>query len=580
MKRHVMLAALLLGVELACGQSLIAERPYTPVVVKGQALKDFFEVPVGEIRLLAYEDGAWRAMPFQIDEYAKAVDPFRLPDTVWRWSHFYPDDGLLDDSDELVFMVRDLGGQAPLQSWPQDSDARQHDRLELKVADPRDGDKAAYAYLFRSATWTEPVPRPYDLSADTTAHRIQSAVYRVGIDPVSGVLRDIAVMPPWGSGVDVFDSQKMRFIGLIDLTILPISIGRADSANAANERDNLYVFPESDASRHWVRYSADPVVRVIREARQTIRFGKMILSALAFYVEAQFYPYGGQIIGGTSLDPESLKSFYGGSDDIYIELDLLRQSWDFSPEAVGMRFYNPHNDGVLIDGAPDAVDETLDIPVQTWGMTTGHQGTVYTHTAFADTGWRHIGLYYRDDASGGQSDPSWIDSEHGDTGDGASYGDYGTIFQNLSQRAVNLDLGFEAYFLEANRSQDEAEALTDAVEHPAVVSGTVQNPRSGVDDDDPASPKRFTLAPNYPNPFNGATRIAFELPFALRVRLEVFDVTGRLVAVLKEGLMEAGLHAVDWDGRLPSGQSAPSGLYLVRLAAPGLSACRKILLVQ
>jgi hypothetical protein len=77
----------------------------------------------------------------------------------------------------------------------------------------------------------------------------------------------------------------------------------------------------------------------------------------------------------------------------------------------------------------------------------------------------------------------------------------------------------------------------------------------------------FRLERPVPNPFRGATRIAFSLPSRTRARLEVYDVTGRLVARLVDGERAAGRHVVEWDGRALDGARAHPGVYLCRYVA-------------
>ena len=93
-------------------------------------------------------------------------------------------------------------------------------------------------------------------------------------------------------------------------------------------------------------------------------------------------------------------------------------------------------------------------------------------------------------------------------------------------------------------------------------------------------PEAFTLEPNYPNPFNPATRIAFALPEAADVRLAVYDVTGREVAVLAEGPKAAGAYAVEWAGRDGAGRVVPSGVYLYRLEAGTFTQTRRMVLLK
>lgn len=79
----------------------------------------------------------------------------------------------------------------------------------------------------------------------------------------------------------------------------------------------------------------------------------------------------------------------------------------------------------------------------------------------------------------------------------------------------------------------------------------------------------------YPNPFSAGTRIGYTLAEASDVQLAVYDVLGREVAVLEEGLHPAGPHTVEWSAR---GLSA--GIYIVRLQAGDTSITRRLLLTR
>jgi hypothetical protein len=88
-------------------------------------------------------------------------------------------------------------------------------------------------------------------------------------------------------------------------------------------------------------------------------------------------------------------------------------------------------------------------------------------------------------------------------------------------------------------------------------------------------PVEFALGQNYPNPFNPATQLAFDLPEASNVRLAVFDVLGRQVALLADGGFEAGTHEVTWNA-----ESMPSGVYLYRIEAGAWSSTRRMMLLK
>ena len=91
----------------------------------------------------------------------------------------------------------------------------------------------------------------------------------------------------------------------------------------------------------------------------------------------------------------------------------------------------------------------------------------------------------------------------------------------------------------------------------------------------PDQPADFALAQNYPNPFNPATKIDYTLKSDGRVRLTVFDLKGREVATLADGLKPAGRHSVIWDAK-----NLKSGVYFCKLQADGTTITRKMLLVK
>jgi len=75
------------------------------------------------------------------------------------------------------------------------------------------------------------------------------------------------------------------------------------------------------------------------------------------------------------------------------------------------------------------------------------------------------------------------------------------------------------------------------------------------------------LSPPRPNPTRGATVIEFDVPRASDLTLSIFDIAGRRVATLAQGLHEPGRYQTSWSGRADQAPLAP-GLYMVRLATP------------
>jgi hypothetical protein len=88
-------------------------------------------------------------------------------------------------------------------------------------------------------------------------------------------------------------------------------------------------------------------------------------------------------------------------------------------------------------------------------------------------------------------------------------------------------------------------------------------------------PAEFSLEQNYPNPFNPSTTIMYQLPRSSMVRLSVYDVLGREVAVLVDERKNAGSYEVKFDA-----VGLASGVYLYRLQAGEYVGTKKLLLIK
>ncbi len=114
--------------------------------------------------------------------------------------------------------------------------------------------------------------------------------------------------------------------------------------------------------------------------------------------------------------------------------------------------------------------------------------------------------------------------------------------------------------------------------------GCVEPALSAVDDPPTPSSSLLAFAPPFPNPASARTALSYALPAAAQVKLQVFDVRGRLVHTLVEGQQEAGHHQVFWNGTHGNGRRAALGLYLARLWVQGPQGpeerVRKIALVR
>ncbi len=88
-------------------------------------------------------------------------------------------------------------------------------------------------------------------------------------------------------------------------------------------------------------------------------------------------------------------------------------------------------------------------------------------------------------------------------------------------------------------------------------------------------PASCLLHQNYPNPFNPTTTIEYGIPSAGIVRLKVFDLLGRELAVLQDGYKHAGVYSVSFDGT-----RLPSGIYVYQLESSGTVLARRMTLLK
>ncbi len=94
-------------------------------------------------------------------------------------------------------------------------------------------------------------------------------------------------------------------------------------------------------------------------------------------------------------------------------------------------------------------------------------------------------------------------------------------------------------------------------------------------EDETIFPDEFILSQNYPNPFNPSTVISYQLAVNSKVQLAVYDMLGREVAVLINGLKSAGTHTVEFNAT-----NIPSGIYIYKLETENISLTRRMTLIK
>jgi hypothetical protein len=363
------------------------------------------------------------------------------------------EDMRLDEDDELVFMLGDLGDKVPDDAWPPGITAGQA-RVEAKVTDPLDDEFASYYYIF--GVPGEGAAPEAVVAWDPGAREVRTGEYVIGladqtVDGFFGVKR----LSLYGDGADLID--RMKFRGKLSLLGFEQAINEENLATAG------------------INLSFDPVI-----------FGplRVVLGARGGFAYAnRFALFGG--FGG-------LEDLPGGGAGL--DIKDLRLSLDFSPEAAPATYADANVPaGVPIDGQPEAVPEA---PLPTWRQIdfAGGRLVVLSNAVAADSRARG---YYRDNTA----------TAEGDTGDKQSWGEHGVTAPDL-ETLVGTGFAREAVVLPAGRSfpSDELAANLAA---PLVIEisgqGTVPTATTVAPPTTPAGPTH-TPTPS-PTPSSTATRI-------------------------------------------------------------------------
>jgi subtilisin family serine protease len=239
------------------------------------------------------------------------------------------------------------------------------------------------------------------------------------------------------------------------------------------------------------------------------------------------------------------------------------------------RFERAEVEALLTEGASVPVSLTGEVENQTWfaahdairvirphvvapnGRELLVWGTTYVVRWKNPSGWHphHAAIYASTD-----SDSSWSLVADGVAGESYSW-TVPSVFSPSARVRVYLF--------------DEAGVMGyDSSDEPFGIVGSL----TGVESSE--KPVRFAVRQNAPNPFNPVTVIGFDLPSREKVRLEVFQPSGRHVRTLVDRVMPAGRHEIKWDGRDERGAALPSGVYLYRVRAGSHNEARRMLLLK
>ncbi len=169
---------------------------------------------------------------------------------------------------------------------------------------------------------------------------------------------------------------------------------------------------------------------------------------------------------------------------------------------------------------------------------------------------------------------SWTDLESTETATAAwlplefRIADYGTPTSAVQFRFTAQDTG--------------AGSITEAGLDDFMVFDILPSTGTGIGSPGESATLAFDLGRSFPNPFRVGlpTTLAYTLPQAGPAEAAVYDVGGRRVAILADGILEKGHGVLKWDGRATSGKLVPAGVYFVKLSTESGDLTRKAILLR
>jgi len=144
------------------------------------------------------------------------------------------------------------------------------------------------------------------------------------------------------------------------------------------------------------------------------------------------------------------------------------------------------------------------------------------------------------------------------------------VFQTmLYGDETNIDMNFKLYDLSENKEHDLTETISY---HPNIRLNNILEPfvMSRL------NTNILKLDSPYPNPFNPVTTIAYNIPMDMtKVNINVYDISGRLVEKLHNGLQSQGNHKITWNASMYA-----SGIYFVKLQTNSNTITKKLILIK
>lgn len=363
---------------------------WEPVTLTGSQLTGLLGADPGDLFVYAYQptNQAWQSIPFQIDQ-VDASGNYTTTDEIPTF----------DSNDELVLMVRDLGGPAPPAAWLSLTDRTSQPRVAVKVTDPLNPSDEGWVYVFRTQDSLVITTTDY-INFNALNHSFDSPAYSAGLSPLNpGAtgwhpgLDSLLIKNHVPTPTDILDRTHIR------IGIRPRVLGFCLPAQYLCETGlGQYLPPDFD-----LQPTIDGPVRIT----------------------------GGSPITPTHVYRDSLHVQAGldlnvlTSDPNVCDVTYMHATFDLrNPTAsgyLGAQYYDSAGSTDVIDGVPASITGAP----RSWTQYSGNQGTIVALNNLT-AGGGVPSHYYRDNSATGNC----TDGDPNQTGTVGSYGESGTLIQN------------------------------------------------------------------------------------------------------------------------------------------------------
>ena len=153
-----------------------------------------------------------------------------------------------------------------------------------------------------------------------------------------------------------------------------------------------------------------------------------------------------------------------------------------------------------------------------------------------------------------------------------------TIFVNPMSGWIDAgeELSIDVKIFNDNQSFNDTELQLEAAFESLSIPLRYGISLSNEDRVDVITSNQFKLHQNYPNPFNPSTSIDFTVPQKSNLRISIYDILGREVKELFNGVKESGDHTIRWNGMDNSSKVVGTGMYFYVLETDNFRVAKKM----